>query len=154
MKPPPAGIIVLVQTSTESFFQMHPRTVLCATCVPQVNSHWCDCSSGASLNTKFVILWKCIELICFNMRDRLTEVANGRFKDSSGCLETSLQSATFDHRDSSTWLNVQQTIPIICWWKTNNIFSVLYYFQKCIPKAFHHIMIVRWKKPAKQLAQP
>lgn len=91
------------------------------------------------------------------MRDRSMEVANGRFKNSSGNLEIYLQSATFDHCDSSTWLSVQQIIPIIYWLKINNIYFVYDFIWINVslnPKTFNHIMIVRCKKPANQLAQP
>lgn len=86
MKPPPAGIIVLVQMSTDSF----DKRIHVQYYVQTVVSKWVHIGvtvyPGASLNTKFVILWKCIKLTCFNMRERSTEVANGRFKNSSGTL--------------------------------------------------------------------
>lgn len=147
MKPPPASIIVLVQTSTDSFdkhihIQYYVQTVV---------SKWVHIGvtvyPGASLNTKFVILWKCIKLTCFNMRERSTEVANGRFKNSSGTL---LAICNF----WSLWLlNMAQCTTdnrhylLI---KNNIILYNIYYFilinVSLNPKTFNHIMIVWYAK--------
>lgn len=143
MKPPPAGIIVLVQMSTDSF----DKRIHVQYYVQTVVSKWVHIGvtvyPGASRNTKFVILWKCIKLTCFNMRERSTEVA-----DSKTLLELYLQSATFDHCDSSTWLSGQQIIGIIYWLKINIYF--VYYFilinVSLNPKTFNHIMIVWYGK--------